>query len=99
MYIVRANQLVMNALMPSIRIRTAAFSRKSFSLQLLSNDGPDRVHTRPETACQAQCPRKPLLDLVRPRSTPCHDAPDATPPGNRAGNSPRYDRSLRRSAL
>jgi len=30
MYIVRANQPVMNALMPKIKIRTAAFSRKSF---------------------------------------------------------------------
>jgi hypothetical protein len=30
MYMVRANQLVMNALTPSIKIRTAAFSKKSF---------------------------------------------------------------------
>jgi len=29
-YIVRANQLVTNALMPRIKIRTAAFSKKSF---------------------------------------------------------------------
>jgi hypothetical protein len=29
-YIVRANQLVMNALAPRIRIRTPAFSKKSF---------------------------------------------------------------------
>jgi hypothetical protein len=32
MYIVRANQLVMNALPPKIPIRTAAFRRKSFNL-------------------------------------------------------------------
>jgi hypothetical protein len=30
MYIVRANHPVMNALMPRIKIRTTAFSRKSF---------------------------------------------------------------------
>jgi hypothetical protein len=32
MYIVRVNQVVMNALTPSIPIRTAAFKRKSFKL-------------------------------------------------------------------
>ena len=32
MYIVRENQLVMNALTPRIKIRTAAFSKKSFKL-------------------------------------------------------------------
>ena len=49
MYIVRVNQLVMNALTPSIPIRTAAFRRKSFNLNgspLLWTDKTARVHTR-----------------------------------------------------
>ena len=55
MYIVRVNQVVMNALTPRIPIRTAAFKRKSFNLNefLLWDDKTARVHTRLEMVCQA----------------------------------------------
>src|SRR5829696_3005511 len=54
MYIVRVNQLVMNALTPSIKIKTTAFNRKSFTRcrsPLLWSDALDRVHTRTGKAC------------------------------------------------
>jgi hypothetical protein len=66
-YIVRVNQLVMNALTPKIPIRTAAFKRKSFNLRdspLFSDDTTARVHTRPEKVCQALYPGKQSFGIV-----------------------------------
>src|SRR5262245_53416697 len=96
MYIVRVNQLVMNALTPRIPIRTAAFNSRSFKLNesLLRYDNFDRVHTRTEMACQASSPRKPFAIHLLRRNTPFHAVADAMQPHNLAGSSVHLDRSL-----
>src|SRR5688500_8367496 len=97
MYIVRANQCVMNALTPRMAINTAAFKRKSFKPYKSPQLKPGiaaRVHTLDGTHCQVHFRRRLVSTPARPQRTTCLDALDAMPLESLRDTAPRHSRSF-----